>query len=158
PDFFAAEAAGLVALANAGALRVPAVLAVSMHGIVIEDLGAGRAATADWERAGRRLAQMHRMQSDRFGFATDGYCGDSSQDNAADSNCWRFFAERRLLPQSRRAFDRALIETHDVRRLEALCVRLAELLPDRPPVLIHGDLWTGNLHACADGELALIDG
>jgi fructosamine-3-kinase len=23
--------------------------------------------------------------------------------------------------------------------------------------LVHGDLWTGNLHACADGELALID-
>jgi fructosamine-3-kinase len=22
---------------------------------------------------------------------------------------------------------------------------------------VHGDLWTANLHSCADGELALID-
>jgi fructosamine-3-kinase len=26
-----------------------------------------------------------------------------------------------------------------------------------PPVLLHGDLWSGNLHVCADGNPALID-
>jgi Fructosamine kinase len=31
-------------------------------------------------------------------------------------------------------------------------------LPAATPVLIHGDLWMGNLHASASGELALIDG
>ena len=32
------------------------------------------------------------------------------------------------------------------------------MLPKQPPVRVHGDLWMGNVHTCANGELALIDG
>jgi fructosamine-3-kinase len=157
-DFFVAEAAGLAALAAASALRVPEVHAVSRHGIAIEDLGSGSPSPDDWEVAGRGLAQLHRATTSRFGFDTDGYCGDTAQDNQRDADGHRFFAERRLLAQAQRAFDRKLIEADDLERIEALCVRLCDLLPARPPVLIHGDLWTGNLHSCAGGQLALIDG
>ncbi|MBQ85425.1 MAG: hypothetical protein CMQ16_03335 [Gammaproteobacteria bacterium] len=30
-------------------------------------------------------------------------------------------------------------------------------IPDFTPVLIHGDLWIGNTHRCADGQPTLID-
>ena len=157
-DFFAAEARGLVALARSATLRVPHVFAVSERGIVIEDLGSGHATAAHWESAGRALAHLHRDSAEQFGSPSDGYCGDTPQDNTRDVDGFRFFAERRLLPQARWASDRGLLDSRDVRRVEALCVRLHDLLPEAPPVLIHGDLWTGNLHACANGELALIDG
>jgi protein-ribulosamine 3-kinase len=157
-DFFAAEARGLAALAQTATLRVPEVFGSSVHGIVIEDLGSGRPAVADWESAGRALANLHRNRAQQFGFDTNGYCGDTAQDNTPDADGFRFFAELRLLPQARWAHERGLIDDRDVHRIEKLCVRLRDVLPEAPPVLIHGDLWTGNLHACASGELALIDG
>jgi protein-ribulosamine 3-kinase len=157
PDFFAAEARGLAALSATRSLRVPQVLAVSANGIVIEDLGRGRPQRADWERAGAGLARMHRSTHERFGFDRDGWCGDSPQDNARCADGHRFFAERRLQPQARRAHASDLLDAEDLLRVDRICSRLAQLLPGAPAVLIHGDLWTGNLHACANGELALID-
>ncbi len=156
--FFAAEARGLAALRNAQVLRVPKVFAVEEHCIALEELGAGRAARSDWEQAGSALARLHALRSPRFGFDAPGWCGDSAQDNRWDSDGFRFFAECRLLPQARGAVDAGRLDRADALRVDAICARLREWLPERPPALVHGDLWLGNLHACADGELALIDG
>jgi protein-ribulosamine 3-kinase len=155
--FFEAEAVGLRTLAASSTVRVPAVFAVARHGIVLEDLGHGHPSAADWLHAGRALARMHRVGSTCFGLPTSGWCGDSWQDNSEDADGFRFHAERRLLPQAVRAHDDGLLSAQDLRRVEALCARLPTLLPAAPPVLLHGDLWSGNLHPCADGELALID-
>ena len=102
-DFFAAEAAGLAALAAARALRVPGVHGVSHRGIAMEYLGAGRPSANDWENAGRGLALLHRPTAALFGFDTDGYCGDSPQDNHRDGDGHRFFVERRLIAPRRSA-------------------------------------------------------
>jgi protein-ribulosamine 3-kinase len=157
-DFFACEARGLAELRNTHACRLPEVLGVAAFGIVLEDLGNGQAAARDWAHAGQQLAAVHRYAGEQFGFRADGFCGDSPQGNTPDDDGFRFFAEHRLLPQMRRAFDAGLLGSEERARIESLCARLRERLPPRPPVLIHGDLWLGNLHACANGELALIDG
>jgi fructosamine-3-kinase len=157
PGMFAADARGLVALAKARGLRVPEVFAVDEHQIVLEDLGDG-ARTADfWERAGFGLATQHQLGGARFGFDQDGFCGDSPQDNTRDADGWRFFAERRLVPQARKACDRGLIQARDLAAVDLLCDTLRERVPAMPPVLLHGDLWSGNLHVCGDGTPALID-
>jgi fructosamine-3-kinase len=158
-DFFAAEARGLRALAAAASrLRVPQVFAVGEHGIALDDLGHGQPRLQQWQHAGRALARLHAQRATRFGFEADGYCGDTPQDNRWLDDGHAFFAERRLLPQARRARDAGRLAPDPVQRIERLCANLAEHVPARPPVLLHGDLWLGNLHACADGELALIDG
>jgi protein-ribulosamine 3-kinase len=157
-DFFAAEARGLAELSAARALRVPQVFAVSATGVVLEDLGSGRASAREWEHAGAHLALLHQRRGEHFGFRADGYCGDSPQDNTCDEDGMRFFAERRLLPQTRRALEAGRLDAKDAACIEHLCARLRDYLPAAPPVLLHGDLWLGNLHACASGELALIDG
>ena len=155
--FFAAEARGLTALGDSRLLRVPIVYEIGARGIVMEDLGAGQPARDDWERAGARLAQMHAIRAKRFGFDADGWCGDSPQDNTHDVDGHRFFAERRLEPQASRARASGLLDDDDTRRLDRLCARLPDLVPIAPAVLVHGDLWRANLHACTSGELALID-
>ena len=156
--FFAAEARGLAALAEKRTLRVPEVLAVAGGGIVLEDLGSGRPGVADWELAGTKLAALHRGAGDSFGFDGDGWCGDSAQDNTRETDGHRFFVERRIAPQLRTALSAGRLSADDARRVDGLCARLPALLPARAPVLVHGDLWIGNLLACANGELALIDG
>lgn len=155
--FFAAEAHGLAALRAADALRVPKVFEVDTQRIVLEDLGDGRPTADYWRCAGAGLAKQHTVTGARFGFEGDGYCGDSPQDNSPDDDGWRFFAERRLLPQMRRAYDGGLIEARDAKAVEHVCSTLRERIPGMPPVLLHGDLWSGNLHVCATGEPALID-
>jgi fructosamine-3-kinase len=155
--FFAAEARGLAALRHARALRIPAVHDFGDDFIVLEDLGDGRRAHDYWLRAGTGVAIQHSMAGKRFGFDHDGYCGDSPQDNSPDEDGWRFFAECRLLPQARRARDGGSIEPADMVQVEQLCSRLRERIPAMPPMLLHGDLWSGNLHVCDDGSPALID-
>jgi fructosamine-3-kinase len=157
PGFFAAEARGLAALAATKTLRTPEVFAVAANGILIEDLGSGRAGRADWERAGANLARLHGHASDTFGFDADGWCGDSPQDNTRSADGHAFFAERRLRPQAARARASGALDAGDAVRIDRIGERLRDLVPPMRPVLIHGDLWTANLHASANGELALID-
>lgn len=155
--FFAAEARGLQALATAGGLRVPRVFAVGDDHILLEDLGAGTPAVDFATRAGGGLARQHAHIGPRFGFSDPGWCGDSSQDNTPDDDGHRFFAQRRLLPQAIRAHDAGRLSARELSRIESLCTRLPELVPAQPPVLLHGDLWTGNLHSDGQGAPALID-
>ncbi|HVU83087.1 MAG TPA: fructosamine kinase family protein [Rhodanobacteraceae bacterium] len=157
PDFFRAEARGLAALRDARALRVPEMFEVEDDRIVLEDLGHGQRASDYWQCAGAGLARQHSVSRKRFGFEHDGFCGDSPQSNTPDEDGWRFFAERRLLPQMHRARDAGLIDARDSAAIESLCANLRERVPEMPPVLLHGDLWSGNLHVCADGGPALID-
>jgi fructosamine-3-kinase len=156
-DFFQAEARGLAALRNARALRVPEVFEVDNQRIMLEDLGDGSRVPDYWQRAGAGLARQHSVIGTYFGFDHDGYCGDSPQENTPGDDGWRFFAEHRLLPQMRRARDACLVETRDSTAIESICANLRGRVPDMPPVLLHGDLWSGNLHVCADGNPALID-
>jgi fructosamine-3-kinase len=155
--FFAAEARGLQALDAAGGLRVPQVFAASDDHILLEDLGTGTPAADFATRAGIGLARQHAHIRPRFGFSHSGWCGDSPQDNTPDDDGHRFFAQRRLLPQAIRAHGAGRLSTRELSRIESLCTRLPELVPAQPPVLLHGDLWTGNLHSDAHGAPALID-
>lgn len=156
-EFFAAEAAGLATLAGAGALRVPRVLALAPEQLVLEDLGEGAPKEKFWAAAGRGIASLHRIRGERFGFKRDGWCGLTPQSNAWMQDGWRFFIERRLQPQARRALDAGRLDADDMRAIERICARLDSLVPQQPPVLLHGDLWLGNLHCCDDGMPALID-
>lgn len=156
-SFFAAEARGLQALAAADGLRVPQVYANGEDHLLIEDLGSGTPVADFAARAGAGLARQHALTAAAFGFAHHGWCGDSPQDNTPDHDGHRFFAQRRLLPQAIRARDAGKLSTRELSRIESLCARLPDLVPPQPAVLLHGDLWTGNLHCDAHGAPALLD-
>lgn len=156
-SYLAAEADGLERLRAAAGLRIPRILGMDGSQLLLEDLGRGTPAADFAQSAGFGLAEQHRVTDTRFGLPHDGWCGDGFQDNTPAADGHRFFAERRLAPQARRALDDGRLEAADMDRIERICGRLPDWIPAQPPALLHGDLWLGNLHCCADGRPALID-
>lgn len=164
PGFFAAEADGLALLGGTAAVAVPQVLAVEPDLLVLEWVEPGRADAAQAEALGRDLAALHSRPAASWG--TPGrrsYLGplpltspETPLTAAAD---WpAFHAAHRLLPFLRQAVDRGAIGPADARDVERLCDELPRLAgPPQPPAVIHGDLWSGNVHWAADGRARVID-
>lgn len=157
---FQAEARGLTWLAEAQAIAVPRVLAVSndeaVPFLVLELLEAGMRPRDFDEQLGQRLAALHRFGALRFGLDHDNFIGNLPQANAAHQDWPSFYREQRLAPQVRRAARH--LGTALQQDFERLYTRLPDLLAAaEPPSRLHGDLWGGNLHADASGAPCLID-
>lgn len=160
---FQAEADGLAALRAIGtALAVPAVVACEETApafLLLEYLPRGEPRADFDERLGRGLAELHRTTSARYGFARDNFCGATPQPNPWMARWVDFYGTARLGHQLRLASRAGRLSADDIRRLERLISRLDTWLPEpaEGPALIHGDLWSGNLHVAPDGRPALID-
>src|SRR5690606_35946578 len=149
-------------LGEAGALRVPQVLAVSGEGdpvpfLALEYLAPGR--SADHEVAlGRGLAALHRHGAPAFGLDHDNFLATLEQDNTPTDDWASFYIPRRLDPQVRLAVDAGVAPRSWVAAFDRLYARMDELAgPPEPPARLHGDLWSGNLHADERGAPVLID-
>ncbi|MEW5902988.1 MAG: fructosamine kinase family protein [Pseudomonadota bacterium] len=157
---FAAEAAGLNALAATQTLRIPCVIA---HGtaqghnfLVLEQLDLH--AHGDATRLGTQLAVLHRCTAERFGFMQDNFIGTTPQPNAWSDSWIEFWAERRLGHQLDLARHNGLgktLQTTGAQLLETLPVFFEGYTPQ--PSLLHGDLWRGNHSYLADGTPTIFD-
>ncbi len=160
---YQAEARGLAWLREAGALRVPAVIAVSESEpgpsfLVLEYLASGKARPGFDEALGRGLAALHRAHPARFGFEAPNFIGSLPQSNRPHATFAEFFREERLTPQLAMAARSGRASSSLSKRFERLFARLPELVgPPEPPARLHGDLWSGNLHVGPGGEPCLID-
>lgn len=160
PGEYAAEARGLRWLAEPGAVRTPRVLEIADDRLVLEWVAQGSLSTAGAEELGRGLALTHAAGAETFGDPTGGGTGFGSlrlpNDPAPD---WpSFYAERRLLPLAKIARRRGALSESGARAVESVCERLPALAgPPEQPARLHGDLWSGNAMADADGRPWLID-
>ncbi|MEQ8895712.1 MAG: fructosamine kinase family protein [Roseovarius sp.] len=144
------EARMLRAMRETGA-PVPEVLFAGPGMIVLEYLDETPPRPESWRALGAALALLHGSEGDGYGWAEDYAFGPVDIRNSVTVNWPAFWAENRLLP-----FLEA-VPAETARRLEALCERLPELLPERPrPALLHGDIWTGNA-LFSGGAAYLID-
>ena len=172
PGGFAAEAAGLRWIAAAdGAPAVPEVLAVldppeSAPGprlLALSWIGPGRPDPNGEEVLGRGLAALHRAGAGAHGAAApggpDGWRVGPLSLPAGTAATWaEAYAELRLLPLARSAADRGALAAAGLSAVERVCERLPELGgPTEPPARLHGDLWSGNVLADANGTPHLID-
>lgn len=144
-QLFYAEALGLKTIKNSGAIRVPEVFAQTDQMLILEYLAPVGATDSYWSNFGRQLAAMHLQPVLNFGFEIDNFCGRTPQTNPITTNGHEFFAQHRLIHQSRLALDRNLFSSQDYDRIIQLCDRLPELVPEQKPALVHGDLWSGNV-------------
>jgi fructosamine-3-kinase len=161
PGAYAAEAAGLRWLGEVdGGLPVPEVLAVGDQWLALEWIEGGGA--ADEAQLGRGLATIHRAGAARAGElpgSGDAYVlGPLTLPNAPRDDWPAFYAESRLLPLARMAADRGALDSGGVGAVEAVAARIDDLAgPAEPAARLHGDLWSGNVHAAAGGRPYLID-
>lgn len=155
----AAEAEGLAALAATGTVAVPDVLHVADGSIVMSALRPGRADDpAFWDRLAVDISDLQAATTQqRHGWPADNWLGRGRQRNGWDTDGHRFYAECRLLHYLTEPLVRDALDAPDLAALQRLADRLPELLPAAPAVLQHGDLWSGNVLAAADGRPALID-
>ena len=164
---FAAEANGLRWLAEADAVPVPEVLAVTEAALVISLIPPGHATPLAAFRFGTELARLHAAGSENFGAPWQGFIASLPLDNTptppgqpadgaptqiqrtqlAQWSQWpQWYASRRLLPFLRRAVDSGALRPADARLVEAVTDRIDSLAgPSEPPSRIHGDLWAGNV-------------
>ncbi|MEL6588787.1 MAG: fructosamine kinase family protein [Bacteroidota bacterium] len=158
---FEVEAKGLELLRSAKAVHIPKVI---RHGqiedyayLVLEYIESGTRTSKFWERLGRELAMLHQNRGEHFGLKYDNYIGALPQVNSARGRWVDFFRECRLQPMLNLAERKGRIDTDTLQQFDRLFARLPQLFPEEAPVLLHGDLWGGNLMTGASGEPVLID-
>jgi len=157
-----AEAAGLLALGGAHAVRVPRVLARGTAGrsgfLALEWIEARPSGRAAEHKLGERLAAQHQVTAAQFGFTGDNFIGRTPQPNGCLSDWAEFFRERRLRHQLALAAQNgfaALLEEPGARLLQAVAALLAGHRPQAS--LLHGDLWAGNWLADEHEEPVIFD-
>jgi len=178
---YATEAAGLRWLGEVeGGPAVPEVLAVGDAAVAGSSDPAGAAAepaflALAWidegrldargeEELGRGLARLHAAGAPAFGSPPPraplgGLRLGAVELPAATAADWpALYAEHRLAPLLRAASERGALPPEGAAAIEAVIERLPELAgPPEPPARLHGDLWSGNVLAGADGRPRLID-
>ena len=160
PGFFTTEAVGLTWLREAGTVPVPDVLAVSEDPavLVLEWVEPGRSGPTTEVDFGRALAALHAAGAPSFGREDRRTTGSRRLPNDPHATWVEAYAENRLRPLTRLAAETEALPRRDIRDLEVVADRLADLGgPPEPPARLHGDLWAGNRLVGAGGESWLID-
>ena len=130
---------------------------MTVHYLILEDLGFVSPGTDYWRLLDAGLAALHGEPEEAFGFTEDNYCGATTHSVPITRDGHQFFAEQRIMALAMQCLDEGKMPKESVRQLRQISDRLDIWIPDFAPVLIQGDLWIGNTHFCADGQPALID-
>jgi fructosamine-3-kinase len=154
---FAAEARGLRWLGEAGTVPVPEALGWDEAALVISWVPEEAPDSKAAERFGRDLARLHTAGAPTFGAPWPGSIAGLPLPNAAGDAWPEWYGAQRLLPYARRARDAGSLTSADVRLIETVAARAADLAgPAEPPSRIHGDCWSGNV-LWSGGQGWLID-
>jgi fructosamine-3-kinase len=169
PGEYAAEARGLLWLAEPDALGVPDVLEVNERYLVLSWIEPGGLGAAGEEQLGRGLAALHAAGAPHFGDPSvplgapagaqqSARIGSLRLPNAPSERWPVFYVTRRLRPLMKLASERRVVSAAGLNALERVCDQIEELAgPAEPPARLHGDLWWGNVLADSEGRPWIVD-
>jgi fructosamine-3-kinase len=161
-EMFKTELHGLKLLYDTHMINIPQAIDCGIIDgksfLLLEYLEASNQMPDFWEKFGSSLANLHsKYQQENYGLEYNNFIGRLPQNNSIHENWIEFFIENRLEVQIKLAFNNHLVGKDYLDRFARLYELLPDLLPQEPPSLLHGDLWSGNFLTAADGYAALID-
>lgn len=155
-DMFKMELDGLQRLQKAG-LRSPNPIATGRYKkkayLLLEYVEPGPAGPHYWEQLGEQLAQLHSHHAPQFGLEVDNFIGALPQKNTQQEHWIDFLIHQRFSP----LVTAPPLPPEIISVMDRLYARLPSILPKESPALLHGDLWSGNLHRNQKGEPCWID-
>lgn len=161
-NMFETEYSGLEMLAKANEIDVPKPVACGKYQnqsyLVLGFIDGHHRKNDFWKDFGRSLAYLHKNhQNSQFGLDHNNYIGRLDQYNDFHDEWVKFFIDQRLEVQIKLAYDNALIDISYLERFRQFYKELPNLLPEEPPSLLHGDLWSGNFMTGSEGQPVIID-
>lgn len=159
PQFFTKETDGLELLAQ-GPFALPKILAFSDEVptyLALRFEEKGKPSPEFNKEFGENLAALHRQSETKFGLDTWNYIGTLKQKNLPHESWPDFFANQRILPLVRLARNKGFFSAGFLTKVDGLLTKVEKWVPQEPPALLHGDLWSGNYHVSSDGKPMLID-
>ena len=159
PTPLTVEARMLRHLAERSALPLPDVLHASDDLLLLSFVDGSGAVTAAVERdLADRLASLHGVTADRFGFPFDTTAGPLPKPNSWCDSWPAFVRDHRLRYYAALAASEVGFPTRLLDRVWRLGDRLPDLLDDPDaPALLHGDVWYENLVVDGDRVAAFLD-
>ena len=162
PHLFLKEKTGLETIGKTGTIKVPKVVAYSVFDhnqiLILEWIESGVKDEKFFRRFGEQLAHLHQCSGKEFGLGYDNFMGSVPQQNTASNNWSDFFIQNRLQPMVKRCFGKGLLTPADLQLFTKTELLLPTLFSEtQAPVLLHGDLWSGNYMCNKAGEPVLID-
>ncbi len=147
-NMFEKESSGLQLLARQNVINLPTVLgrgkADGKNFLLLSYIHKHPPASNFWQTFGQSLAHLHRVSSPTFGLSHNNYIGRLPQNNEERDSWIDFFIEKRLEVQLGLAIYNGLVDQDFAKKFRLIYAQLPGLLPDEPPALLHGDLWSGN--------------
>ena len=157
PGMFQAEKEGLDLLRSTRTFVVPEVYSVGESGefsfLLMEYLPVGIADFTFWKKFAEDLSALHGNTAAAFGFPSGNYIGCLPQNNENRASVADFYISQRLEPQIRMAVQNGF----NFQSLDIAFKNISHEIPEEPPSLLHGDLWSGNYLVTSKGLPALID-
>ncbi len=162
-DMFLKEANGLRELTKPNVIRVPEVIYSDNELILLEIIEPGKRRNDFFEDFGRKFAQLHKCNSNDYGFYENNYIGSTPQINIAlpeEKNNWnKFYFNKRLMFQFKLA-EKNGYSTDELRKsFGKLEEKIESIVKPEKEIssLLHGDLWGGNYILDETGSACLID-
>lgn len=161
-SMFAAEAHGLDEILLSKSLRAPRPICYGctpQHSyLVLEYIPLQNASIKSSATLGEQLATMHQFQQNKFGWQRDNTIGSTPQRNSLDDNWITFWQHQRLGAQLALAKQRgAKQKLIDAGQALQASVHLFFTDYQPKPVLLHGDLWSGNYAADENDKPVIFD-
>lgn len=141
------EAEMLKMLSDRADLPTPKVLLAEPDLTVMEYI------TSDWQisetvqqDAAKHLARLHQVEGPYYGYDYDTVFTGINQDNTPNDNWTDFFINQRILAAANMSMDKDVLMPALMKKIEKLMSKISSIIgTGNPPVLIHGNCWSGNI-------------